>query len=131
MLKYYFVEKLDTPNANKRIYPTKVIEDNLARLKEVQLARGWMGELGARHDSIIHLNTVSHLIVDAKIENGNLMIAIEPLNTPCGRLLKEMISKDEITFRLSGIGGGQWDENNNFVFDDGYKLITIDAHKKN
>lgn len=122
------VQEADKPNRNRRIYPRKILEQQVERLKEYVHNRSLMGELGVPKEAIIHVSGVSHVITDLYMSDNNLMAEIEVLNTPPGQQLCALLSSGiPIGFRMSGVGGGYADNAGNFVVDESYKMIQIFA----
>lgn len=122
------VQEADKPNRNRRIYPRKVLEQQVERLQEYVHNRSLMGELGVPKEAIIHVSGVSHVITDLYMSENNLMAEIEVLNTPSGQQLRALLSAGvSIGFRMSGVGGGTTDNTGNFVVDESYKMIQIFA----
>src|ERR1019366_7845658 len=84
-------QEADAQNKNKRIYPFKVLDENVKKLNERIKARGLVGELDHPTDSIIHFEKASHLITKLWWEENHLMGEGCILNTPHGKLLKSLI----------------------------------------
>jgi hypothetical protein len=84
------------------------------------------GMLGNSNDGTIWLKNVSHAINKTYLENNELKVEIEILNTPPGQLLKNLLkSPDMIAFRTQGVGTGI-NENGIFTLEN-YSLISINA----
>lgn len=121
-------QEADAVNKNKRLYPFRVLDENVKKLNECVKARGLIGELDHPTDSIIHFEKASHVITKLWWEDNSLMGEGEILNTPHGRILKSLIN-DGVRIGISsrGVGNGQDDENGILVIGESYKLITFDA----
>lgn len=129
-LEGQIVAEAGVPNKNNRIYPASVLERIANEFSTThRINKTMMGHLGMQQDSLIRFAYVSHLVDDLKFENGVLKADIKVLvDTPMGKVLKDMT--DNVTFRMAGLGeikevNGQW------IIQDDYKLITINAVTKN
>lgn len=117
----------DKPNRNKRIYPSFLATIFLQH-NEVAKHRGLVGMLGNPETSVIQLSMVSHLITDLCVKDNKLVVDIETLDTPTGRVLKKLLDNPEsVAFRTMGIGSGKVNEEGIFVIDGSYKFITVNA----
>ena len=84
---------LDQTLSSGRVYPRKVIEEALKEVKHDLSARRLVGEMGVVQDAKIHLNNVSHLVTDLRIEDNVLVADIEFLDTPKGQFVQEYMKK--------------------------------------
>lgn len=125
--------KADVPTHTRRIYPRWLLEREADRMQETIKARGWFGTLGPPDDSIIRLKDSSHLVTDLRMEGDNLVAEVEILNTPAGRVLKQLLEVPglKMNFRLSGVGNGVVNEDGVLVVGESYKLIQIFAGDMN
>lgn len=121
-------QEAEAVNKNRRIYPYKVLDENMKKLIPIVDSRGLVGELDHPVDSIIHFEKCSHVITKLWWENNSLMGEGEILNTPHGKILKSLLS-DGVRVGISsrGVGNGRNDENGILVIGESYKLITFDA----
>lgn len=121
-------QEAEAVNKNKRMYPYKVLDENVGRLKDVLGSRGLVGELDHPTDSIIHFANASHVVTKLWWEGNTLMGEGEILNTPAGKVLKALIN-DGVRVGISsrGVGSGRTDENGILVIGESYRLITFDA----
>lgn len=122
------IQEADIINKNRRIYPRKVLEQQIERLQDDIRNRSWMGELGVPIEAMIHFSKASHLVIDLFMSDNKMMAEIEVLDTPSGQQLRTLLSAGvPIGFRMSGVGGGILDDYGRFVVDESYKLIQIFA----
>lgn len=121
-------QEAEAVNKNKRLYPFRVLDENVKKLMECVKVRGLIGELDHPTDSIVHFEKASHVITKLWWEGNSLMGEGEILNTPHGRILKSLID-DGIRIGISsrGVGNGAVDENGILVIGESYKLITFDV----
>lgn len=121
-------QEAEAVNKNKRSYPFSVLEANQKSLMPVIEARGLVGELDHPTDSIVHFEKCSHLITKLWWEGNNLMGEGEILNTPMGKILKNLVECGvRVGISSRGVGNGRTDENGILVIGESYKLITFDA----
>ena len=121
-------QEAESINKNKRMYPFKVLDENVKKIMETVKQRGLMGELDHPTDSIIHMEKASHLITKLWWEGNTLMGEGEILPTPHGKILKTLLDCGVRTGISSrGVGSGTVDENGILVIGESYKLITFDA----
>jgi hypothetical protein len=121
-------QEAEAVNKNKRLYPYGVLDENVGRLQEVVKARGLVGELDHPTDSIIHFKEASHVITKLWWDGNILMGEGEILNTPHGKVLKELINGGvRVGISSRGVGNGKVNENGILVIGESYRLITFDA----
>jgi hypothetical protein len=115
-------------NKNKRLYPFAILDENVKKLLPIIEARGLVGELDHPTDSIVHFENCSHLITKLWWEGNKLMGEGEILNTPKGKILKNLV-EGGVRWGISsrGVGNGRNDENGILVIGESYKLITFDV----
>lgn len=113
----------DTPNLNNRVYPKAVLEKAIATYLEHPVK---LGCLGMKEDCVISLVDVSHEVENLEFSDNDVRATIKVLSTPKGIELNELIAKGGIEFRLAGIGSVE-KENDNYVVQDDYKIISVNA----
>jgi hypothetical protein len=115
-------------NKNKRMYPMEVLSSNVDKISEAVDSRGLYGELDHAADSIVHLANASHLVTKLWWEGNTLMGEGEILNTPSGKVLKNLIeSGARVGISSRGVGSGQVNNEGVLVIGESYKLITFDV----
>lgn len=121
------IQRADTLNQNGRIYPKKLLERELRNYQKLIRERRALGALDHTDSSVIELNTVSHLITEAKMENGIVYGTVEILPTPKGELLRKLIESN-VTVGISsrGVGTTRSDGNGYQVVQDDFQLICWD-----
>lgn len=122
------LQEAERPNKNRRIYPKPVLESSLKNISEALKNGGLIGELDHPENSIVHFATASHKFTKIWWEGNVLMGEGFVLNTPYGRLLRNLIN-DGVRVGMSsrGVGNGKVNENGLLVIGEGYKLVTFDA----
>ena len=88
----------DTPDLNNVTYPREEVEKAVAKYQEKiknGTALGIVGESGQfprRIDSLsINLDRVSHIVTEMHVEDNNVLATIKVLDTPHGKILKELL----------------------------------------
>jgi hypothetical protein len=121
-------QEADAINKNKRMYPFDVLDANVKRLQEAIKEGGLLGECDHPADSIIHFCNCSHLVKKLWWDGTTLMGEGVILNTPMGKLLRNLIN-DGVRIGISsrGVGNGKVNEDGILVIGESYKLITFDA----
>lgn len=100
------IQRANTKNQNGRIYPKEILNRAVTRYLEGPIKENRaLGELDHAQDNIIHLNNVSHNIKKLWWDGDDLCSRIEILNTPSGRILKELF-KAGINVGISSRGTG-------------------------
>ena len=98
--------RVDVPTQNGRIYPKKLMQREIERLRESLDRRGVLGELDHPDTGKTSLKRVSHVITDLKIDDTGMVIGeCEILNTPEGKTLQALIAAN-IPVGVSSRGAG-------------------------
>ena len=82
--------------------------------------------VGVLDDSVINLRNASHIVTDVWWEDKDVMGKIKVLDTPAGRILKDLI-KSGVKLGISsrGLGSVQESQGNTIVQED-FELICFD-----
>ena len=86
------IQAADTPNGNGRVYPKKVLEKEIKNYLNVVKDNRATGELDHPEDSVVNLKNVSHLMVDVWWQGNDVMGKMKVLDTPSGRILKDLMN---------------------------------------
>ena len=112
-------------NRNGRMYPFSVLEREVQRYSEeyVKTKRA-LGELGHPDGPTVNLDRVSHRITDLRAEGNNFMGKAQILDTPMGKIAKNLL-EEGVQLGVSSRGMGSIDkrEDVNVVMDD-FMLAT-------
>lgn len=114
-------------NRNGRVYPQKVLFKEVKRYNEdfVSKNRG-MGELGHPDGPTVNLERVSHIIKELKTDGDNIMGKAKILDTPYGKIVKNLIDEGvKIGVSSRGMGSLKNVEGVNEVQDD-FMLAAVD-----
>lgn len=94
------------PNRNGRLYPTEILDREVARYNEQFVNKGRaMGELGHPQGPTINLDRVSHKIISLYRDGDNFIGKAKILSTQFGETAKRLID-DGITLGVSSRGLG-------------------------
>lgn len=118
----------DVPNGNGRVYPRPVLEAAIQKTVDSVSDRRMLGELDHPSDAKIHLDKVSHVITNLKIqEDGNVYGEAEVLPTASGKILESLL-RSGVKLGISSRGFGSTKKNNKGLDEvqNDYKLVTFD-----
>jgi len=84
----------DIKNRNGRVYPRAIMQREVARyVKENILTKRAYGELGHPDGPTVNLDRVSHMITSLKEDGNNYIGRAKIMDTPMGKIVKELISE--------------------------------------
>lgn len=115
----------DLKNKNGRIYPREIMQREVNRYVEesVNTKRAY-GELGHLDGPTVNLDRVSHMIVSLKEDGNNWIGKAKVMDTPMGRIVKELISEGaQLGVSSRGLGSLKEKGGINEVQDD-FMLAT-------
>jgi hypothetical protein len=120
------MQKADTQNGNGRVYPHHVLMKEVENYKKLVKERRALGELDHPDDSVINLKNASHLVTDIWWQGKDVMGKVKVLDTPAGKVLKELVSSG-VSLGISSRGMGSVSENQGeTVVEDDFQLICFD-----
>jgi len=100
------LQRAGAKNQNGRVYPKNILMRECMRYqKEYIDQHRALGELDHPESSIVNLNNVSHNILKIWWDGNDLLGAVQILETPSGKILKELF-KAGITLGISSRGLG-------------------------
>ncbi len=115
----------EVKNRNGRIYPFKVLDNEVKRYNEEYIKPGRaLGELGHPDGPTVNLDRVSHRIVSLKSEGNNFIGKAQILDTPNGKIAKTLLGEG-VKLGVSSRGMGTLDKQEDvaYVMDD-FMLAT-------
>ncbi len=116
------IQRMEQQNQNGRVYPTEVLTRELKSYIEGPIKeRRALGELDHPESSVINLQNVSHNITEIKIKGNDVYGTFEILDTPAGRILKELFANN-LTIGVSSRGMGSVEEGLN---EEGDPTVTV------
>lgn len=126
----YFIKgpfmQAETKNKNGRVYPLSVLSKEVARYQGQIGDKRSMGELGHPAVPSVNLDRVSHLITDLHMEGNNAMGKAKILDTPTGKIAKNLMDEG-IKLGVSSRGLGTLSSANGYqLVNDDFYLATVD-----
>lgn len=121
------MQRCESPNQNKRIYPTRVLHREFENYFKAVKENRAMGELDHPETSTVSLEKVSHVVREMWWDGNTWMGKIEVLSTPMGKILENLVDSG-ITLGISSRGVGSTNTNNeglDLVSDD-FTLVCFD-----
>ena len=120
------MQTCEKKNGNGRVYPCKVLQKEIKNYQNVIKDNRALGELDHPDDSVINLRNVSHIVTDMWWEGNDVMGKIKILDTPSGRILKDLINAG-VKLGISSRGMGSVKESmGNTVVQEDFELICFD-----
>ena len=120
------LQKSETLNQNKRVYPHDVLEREVNNYQKFIRERRSYGELDHPDSSVVELKNTSHLIVETWWKGKDLYGKIELLNTPSGKILQALFeAKCTVGISSRGVGSTVHQNGMDIVQDD-FMLICWD-----
>ena len=121
------IQKADTKNQNKRIYPRKILDREVENYKKAVRENRALGELDHPESSAVALDRASHVIREIDWDGNNVVGRVEVLNTPKGQILQSLLDSG-ITIGISsrGVGSTEKGMDESDVVQDDYQLICFD-----
>jgi hypothetical protein len=127
--KRQFIEgvflQAEVKNRNGRMYPVNTLAREVAKYDESYIQKGRaLGELGHPDGPSINLDRVSHRIVSLKQEGNNFIGKAQILETPMGKIAKNLLDEGvKLGVSSRGMGSLIKKEGCNVVADD-FMLAT-------
>ena len=119
-------QRAGVKNGNGRVYPREVLQREVENYQKAVSERRSLGELDHPDDSVINLKNASHLVTKMWWDGDNVMGKIEVLDTPSGRILKDLL-KSGVKLGISSRGMGSVKESmGSLTVEDDFQLICFD-----
>jgi len=120
------MQRADAKNGNGRVYPRNILRREVENYKKIIGEKRALGELDHPDDSVINLKNVSHMVVDVWWNNDDVMGKIKILDTPAGKIAKDLINSG-VTLGISSRAMGSVKETKGIVtVEDDLQLICFD-----
>ena len=123
------LQRAEAKNQNGRVYPLEILKREVQNYIDGPIKeRRATGELDHPESSVINLQNVSHNISKIWWEGDAVMGKVEILNTPAGKILKELF-RNGITVGISSRGMGSVEENiteQTVTVQDDFELLCWD-----
>jgi len=120
------LQTCEKKNGNGRVYPCKTLRREVKNYQNVIRDNRALGELDHPDDSVINLRNASHMVTDMWWEGNDVMGKIKVLDTPSGRILKDLINNG-VKLGISSRGLGSVKETmGETVVQEDFELICFD-----
>jgi len=121
------LQTADKQNGNGRVYPYEVLKREMENYNKVVDDNRACGELDHPDDSVVNLKNVSHIITKIWWEGKDVMGKIKVLDTPSGRILKDLVNAG-VKLGVSSRGLGSVSESNagTVTVENDFQLICFD-----
>tara|TARA_B100000963_G_scaffold339665_1_gene337581 strand:- start:124 stop:756 length:633 start_codon:yes stop_codon:yes gene_type:complete len=114
-------------NGNGRVYPKKVLEKEITNYQKIVRDNRATGELDHPEDAVINLKNVSHLVVECWWQGDDVMGKIKVLDTPSGRILKDLINAGvKLGISSRGLGSVNEGYDGTVTVNEDFQLICFD-----
>ncbi len=131
VIRRFPVLPIGTPTRNGRVYPREVVEKALAaRQPDIGARRMLVAvhDYGTGRLNLSDPNKIGGVVTRAAIEDDQLMVDVEMLDTGLGRLLSLDPNIFGDHFEVTPSGTGSVDENG--VIRDDYQLLYFNVSKR-
>ena len=119
-------QKAGTKNGNGRVYRKETLQREVENYQQAIKERRSLGELDHPDDSVINLKNASHLATKMWWNEDSVMAKFEVLDTPSGKILKDLV-KAGIKLGISSRGlGSVRQEKGDTIVEDDFQLICFD-----
>ena len=120
------MQMTETQNGNGRVYQHQTMVREVRNYQKLIKENRALGELDHPDDSVINLKNCSHMVTAMWMEGKNVMGKIKVLETPSGKILKELVNGG-VTVGVSSRGMGSVTETNGrTIVEDDFQLICFD-----
>ena len=120
------MQMTETRNGNGREYMHETMVREVKNYQKLVKERRALGELDHPDDSVINLKNASHMVTEIWMEGKNVMGKIKVLDTPSGKILKELVNGG-VTVGVSSRGmGSVREEAGRTIVEDDFQLICFD-----
>jgi len=120
------MQMTETKNGNGREYQHETMIREVKNYQKLIKENRALGELDHPDDSVINLRNCSHMVTAIWMEEKNVMGKIKVLDTPSGKILKELVNGG-VTVGVSSRGmGSVREEAGRTIVEDDFQLICFD-----
>jgi len=120
------LQTADKQNGNGRVYPYEVLKREMENYNKIVEDNRACGELDHPDDSVVNLKNVSHIITKIWWEGKDVLGKIKVLDTPSGRILKDLV-KAGVKLGISSRGLGSVTESaGQTIVEADFQLICFD-----
>jgi len=119
-------QRAGVKNGNGRVYRKETLQREVENYQKAIGERRSLGELDHPDDSVINLKNASHLATKMWWDGESVMGKFEVLDTPSGKILKELVrSNVKLGISSRGLGSVKSEKGKTIVEDD-FQLICFD-----
>ena len=120
------MQMTETKNGNWRKYQHETMRREVKNYEKLVEECRALGELDHPDDSVINLKNASHMVTEIWMEGKKVMGKIKVLDTPSGKILKELVNGG-VTVGVSSRGmGSVREEAGQTIVEDDFQLICFD-----
>jgi len=120
------MQRAEHLNGNGRRYSRPILEREVGNYKKLVRERRALGELDHPDSAIINLANAAHLVTEIWWDNDAVMGKVQVLNTPSGKILKELVNSG-VKLGISSRGMGSVHESGGeTIVEDDFQLICFD-----
>ena len=120
------LQKAETLNQNGRLYPKDILEREVRNYQKFIRENRALGECDHPDSSVVELKNVSHIIREAWMEDDIVYGSVELLDTPCGKILQNLVEAG-VTLGISSRGVGSTRKEGEYqIVQDDFQLICWD-----
>ena len=120
------MQRAEHLNGNGRRYSRPILEREVENYNKLVRERRALGELDHPDSAIINLANAAHLVTEIWWDNDAVMGKVQVLNTPSGRILKELVNSG-VKLGISSRGMGSVHESGGeTIVEDDFQLICFD-----
>jgi len=121
------LQTADKQNGNGRIYPFNVLKREMNNYMKIVKDDRACGELDHPDDSVVNLKNVSHIVTDIWWEGKDVMGKLKVLDTPSGRILKDLVNAGvKLGISSRGLGSVTESANGTVRVEEDFQLICFD-----
>ena len=121
------LQTADKQNGNGRVYPHNVLKREIKNYMNAVKDNRACGELDHPDDSVVNLKNVSHIVTDIWWEGQDVMGKIKVLDTPSGRILKDLVTAGiKLGISSRGLGSVTESANGTVTVENDFQLICFD-----
>jgi len=122
------LQTADKQNGNGRVYPSDVLKREIDNYLKVVKDDRACGELDHPDDSVVNLKNVSHIVTDVWWEGKDVMGKLKVLDTPSGRILKDLVNAGvKLGISSRGLGSVTESSNGTVTVEHDFQLICFDV----
>ena len=121
------MQRADALNGNGRVYPAHILQREIKNYEKIVNDNRALGECDHPETPIINLANTSHIVRKIWWDGQDVKGVIEILNTPSGKVIKELISSGvKLGISSRGMGSVNEAQNGQIIVEEDFQLICFD-----